>query len=329
MSGIWMQKAVCRLCRSSSTRTVIRAISTAHPAWNWSSGNRAAGRFEKRNRNPNAEEEEEDDPRSPSKEKYIGGRNLKPQQQPDTKIIAPSMRNKFRLFQDETEEVLDSAQAQWITIKAPEEESVDEFEGLSLERGQTGVYDIDELVHVLRLENADGICVLSIPAELNFADYMVVASGQSSRQLMGMAQFVSRYYKAKKSPIDPFLNTSAAQWKPSWICLDLGNIILHLMDWESRRIYDIESLWALGPAHDAKLQAPIHPSLEMVQKHSSIVHPTGSLDNGPNKRPMATAAAATTTITSTHMPEPDAASSTIAVGGYGRLAKLAKTERPN
>lgn len=54
--------------------------------------------------------------------------------QPDFKELPPSMRRKYRLFTDEAEEILDSAQAQWVEIEAPEEEEFDEFEGLNLQR---------------------------------------------------------------------------------------------------------------------------------------------------------------------------------------------------
>lgn len=53
--------------------------------------------------------------------------------------------------------------------------------------------DIHELVDVLQQENAVDLCVVSIPPQVKFADYMVVVCGKSSRQLMGMAKFVSRY----------------------------------------------------------------------------------------------------------------------------------------
>ena len=55
--------------------------------------------------------------------------------QQNIRNIPPSMRKRYRLFEDEAEEVLDSAQAQWIEIEAPEEEDTsNEFEGLNLKR---------------------------------------------------------------------------------------------------------------------------------------------------------------------------------------------------
>ena len=57
------------------------------------------------------------------------------------------------------------------------------FRGLDLNRGQEGVFDIEPLVDLLRLENCSDLCVISIPKENAYADYMVIATCKSSRQV--------------------------------------------------------------------------------------------------------------------------------------------------
>ena len=47
--------------------------------------------------------------------------------------------------------------------------------------GSRGVFDIDDLVTVLRSENAKDICVIALPDHLRLADYMVIVSGISFR----------------------------------------------------------------------------------------------------------------------------------------------------
>jgi hypothetical protein len=47
--------------------------------------------------------------------------------------------------------------------------------------GSRGVFDIDDLVTVLRSENAKDICVIALPEHLRLADYMVIVSGISFR----------------------------------------------------------------------------------------------------------------------------------------------------
>ena len=40
----------------------------------------------------------------------------------------------------------------------------------------------------------------------------------------------------------------------NWTCADMGTIIVHIMNEETRTQYDLESLWALGEQFDSKLQ---------------------------------------------------------------------------
>ena len=40
----------------------------------------------------------------------------------------------------------------------------------------------------------------------------------------------------------------------NWTCADMGTIIVHIMNEETRTKYDLESLWALGEQFDSKLQ---------------------------------------------------------------------------
>ena len=40
----------------------------------------------------------------------------------------------------------------------------------------------------------------------------------------------------------------------NWTCADMGTIIVHIMNEETRKEYDLESLWALGEQFDSKLQ---------------------------------------------------------------------------
>ena len=37
-----------------------------------------------------------------------------------------------------------------------------------------------------------------------------------------------------------------------WVAMDLKNIALHLFTEQNREVYDLESLWSVGPEFDAK-----------------------------------------------------------------------------
>ena len=58
--------------------------------------------------------------------------------------------------------------------------------------GSTGVYDIEDLVQLLRSENAKDVCVISVPPEIKLVDYMVIVTGRSPRHLHAMALYVKK-----------------------------------------------------------------------------------------------------------------------------------------
>ncbi|XP_064646622.1 uncharacterized protein LOC135499661 [Lineus longissimus] len=129
------------------------------------------------------------------------------------------------------------------------EEIYERVHVIQLERGETGVFDIDELVAVLRDENAIDLIVMAVPKRFNYVDYMVVASGRSVRHIRAMAEYFKFLHKKKKGKKDHYLKIEGLDAK-DWVAMDFGNIALHLFMPAMREIYDLESLWALGGQYD-------------------------------------------------------------------------------
>ena len=67
--------------------------------------------------------------------------------------------------------------------------------------GVTGVFDIDELVDVLRRENCFDIVTLAIPKHVNYVDYIVVTSCRSSKHCAAVAEFTKKLFKQKMDPV--------------------------------------------------------------------------------------------------------------------------------
>ncbi|CAI9727393.1 Hypothetical predicted protein [Octopus vulgaris] len=120
---------------------------------------------------------------------------------------------------------------------------------IELKRGKTGVFDLDELATVLKEENARDLCVISVPADINYVDYLVLVSGISPRHIKAMAELMKWLYKRKRSRYDPPLRIEGLQTN-NWIAMDLGNIALHIFLPHIRELYDLETLWAVGAEHD-------------------------------------------------------------------------------
>lgn len=56
--------------------------------------------------------------------------------------------------------------------------------------GITGVFDIEELVWLLRKENLADIAVISIPKQLRYADFLVLVTAMSPRHSVAVTEYV-------------------------------------------------------------------------------------------------------------------------------------------
>ena len=102
-------------------------------------------------------------------------------------------------------------------------------------------------LHRLVLDSLDddqAVETVSIPlaGKSSIADYMVVASGRSSRQVGSMASKLVDKIKAEtgRSPRVEGMPTA------DWVLIDAGDIIVHLFRPEVRSFYNLERMWAFG-----------------------------------------------------------------------------------
>lgn len=87
---------------------------------------------------------------------------------------------------------------------------------------------------------AEDLVVLNVEALTSFADYFVICSGRSSRQVQAIADHVIR--RMRELGIRP-LHTEGLQ-SGHWILLDYGDWIFHIFYGPVREMYDLESLWS-------------------------------------------------------------------------------------
>lgn len=109
------------------------------------------------------------------------------------------------------------------------------------------MYDKNPLLNSL-LQSLDDIQaidvkVLEVSELTTVTDFMVVCSGRSSRHIKAIAQHVMEEMKAKGSPAlsDNGLDSG------DWVLIDFGDIVLHVMQPESRAFYNLEGLWQNQP----------------------------------------------------------------------------------
>ncbi len=86
---------------------------------------------------------------------------------------------------------------------------------------------------------ATDITVIKITELTSIADYMIIASARSSRQLHAIADhLVQQAKKACEQPRGVEGKTST-----NWVLVDLGDVIVHMMMPDTREFYALEKLW--------------------------------------------------------------------------------------
>lgn len=106
----------------------------------------------------------------------------------------------------------------------------------------------DLAVAVLEDAKAQDIQVIDLSERSSFADYMVIASGTSSRQVKAMAdRLVQRVKSLGTKP----LGVEGAE-DAQWVLVDLADVVVHVMQPQTRAFYNLEKLWAAPPATRAQ-----------------------------------------------------------------------------
>ena len=102
-----------------------------------------------------------------------------------------------------------------------------------------------EALHSLVLRSLDddkALDVVSIPlnGKSNIADYMVIASGRSTRQVASMAQKLGERIKQELGRNVRVEGLPVADW----VLIDADYVIVHIFRPEVRSFYNLERMWA-------------------------------------------------------------------------------------
>ena len=102
-----------------------------------------------------------------------------------------------------------------------------------------------EALHALVLRSLDddkALDVVSIPlnGKSNIADYMVIASGRSTRQVAAMAEKLAERIKREQGRSVRTEGLPVADW----VLIDADDVIVHIFRPEVRSFYNLERMWA-------------------------------------------------------------------------------------
>lgn len=111
--------------------------------------------------------------------------------------------------------------------------SVTEGEPLQGQALQEFVIDkIDDL-------KGQDIVTLDVQGKSSITDYMVICTGTSTRHVASIADHVVQSSRA--AGLIPF--GVEGENVSDWVVVDLGDVIVHVMQEESRQLYELEKLW--------------------------------------------------------------------------------------
>ena len=87
------------------------------------------------------------------------------------------------------------------------------------------------------------VSILDVRGMTSYADYLVLASGESDRQVTAIADHIDERLKAQG--VRPL--GSEGRETGTWVLLDYGEVVVHLFFTEVRASYDLDGLWADAP----------------------------------------------------------------------------------
>jgi ribosome-associated protein len=110
--------------------------------------------------------------------------------------------------------------------------------------------ELKDLV-IQALEDVKGqeIVCMDVSELTDITDFMVVASGNTNRQVKALVNNVVE--DAKKSGVIPI--GVEGQEQGDWVLIDLADVIVHVMLPKVRQYYDLERLWSMTPSKSEEI----------------------------------------------------------------------------
>ena len=97
-----------------------------------------------------------------------------------------------------------------------------------------------QVVEALEEIKAFDIVTLDVKKITSIADFMIIASANSSRQARALSENIQEKMKDSKVEIIGVEGESEGDW----VLVDLGDIVVHIMTPTTRAYYNLEELWA-------------------------------------------------------------------------------------
>jgi len=96
-------------------------------------------------------------------------------------------------------------------------------------------------------DKGEDVVQINLRGRSEVADYMIIASGRSTRQVSAMAEKLIDRVKQTFGVVSKVEGKTAGDW----VLIDTGDVIVHIFRPEVREFYQLEKMWQAGAASSA------------------------------------------------------------------------------
>ena len=98
----------------------------------------------------------------------------------------------------------------------------------------------DKIVNVLDSNKASDIIAINLEGKSSIADFMIIASGTSSRHIQSLSEQVFKEFKNQGVSCSSIEGKESSEWK----LVDGIDVIVHIFNPEKRKFYELEKMWS-------------------------------------------------------------------------------------
>ena len=97
-----------------------------------------------------------------------------------------------------------------------------------------------DIVDAVENKKAENIVLLDLRPDAIIADFFVICTGNSDRQIKALADGVREAIKEKYSRLPTSVEGKS---ESGWVLMDYSDVLVHIFSEEQREFYDLEGFW--------------------------------------------------------------------------------------
>jgi len=103
------------------------------------------------------------------------------------------------------------------------------------------IFDLKKkIINILDSNKALDIVVINLENKSSMADYLIIASGTSSRHMQALSETVLEKFKSNGISNCKIEGRESNDWK----LIDGIDVVVHIFNPEKRKFYDLEKMWS-------------------------------------------------------------------------------------